>query len=68
MGSILSLISGALSVVANWLGFQSKRLDLKNAPDVRQAEINQKETDAVAKTDKAIAGRDAAEVRRELAE
>lgn len=68
MGGILSLISNALGVLSGWLGIQSKRLDLKNAPDVKAAAVEQDEADAVSKTNKAIASKDVDEIRKELAE
>lgn len=65
---VLELISNALGIVKEWLGFQSKKLDLKNAADVKDAAKRQDEVSAVDKTEKAIAGKDVNELRNELAE
>ncbi len=69
------MISEALAFAANlagavkeWFGFQGKRLDLKNAPDVKAARAAQDELDAEDKTRKAIAKKDTDEIRNELSE
>ncbi len=68
MGSILSVISNAFSVISGFLGFQGKRLDLKNAAAVQTAQAAQDEANARDKTRLAIATQDVKETRNELAE
>jgi hypothetical protein len=69
------IIDKALELAANlvglgkeWLGLQSKKLDLKNTAAMEQAKERQDEVKAQDTTNRAIAGKDADEVRRELSE
>jgi hypothetical protein len=64
----VALIANALGVVKEFFGFQSKKLDLNNAADMKAAAVAQDEAKAVDVTDKAIAQQDTAEIRKELAE
>ena len=66
--SILALLSNVAGIVAGWLGIQSKKLDLNNAPDMKAAAVAQDEAKAEDVTAKAIAKRDTAEIEKELAE
>ena len=68
MGGLVSLIANALGIVSGWLGLQSKKLDLRNSPDMKQAAEASDEQKAVDKTNVAVANKDPQEIRRELAE
>ena len=68
MGGIVELISNGLSAIAQFFGFQSKRLDLKNAPDVKQAAIAQDEVNAVDAEEKAVEQNNVEQIRKDLAE
>jgi len=65
---IISLLSGVASAVSNFFGYQSKRLDLKNSPQMEKASETQKELAACDKTSSAIAQKDSDEIRKEIAE
>lgn len=64
----LSLASNLAGAVKEFFGFQSKKLDLKNAADVKAAQAVQDEVDAGDETRKAIAKKDANEIRNEISE
>jgi hypothetical protein len=66
--SILALLSNLASIAAGWMGIQSKKLDLHNAPDMKAAAVAQDEAKAVDLTSQAIAQQDTSEIRKELAE
>lgn len=68
MGGIVELLANALGVVKEFFGFQSKRLDLKNAQDVKDAAIKRDEQRALDKSQRAVADGDLAEIRKELSE
>ena len=68
MGGIVELIADALGAVKEFFSFQGKRLDLKNAADVKNAAILKEEQKAVDKTTKAVAEKDIDEIRKEIAE
>jgi hypothetical protein len=68
MLGIVELISNALGIVKEAFSFQSKKLDLKNASDVKAAATKQDEVSAKDKTAKAIATNDIDELRKEGAE
>lgn len=68
METILALVSNLFGAIKEVFGFQSKRLDLKNAQDVKDAAVRQAELDAVAKTEKAVAEKNTDELRKEIAE
>lgn len=68
MFDIVGLAKSALDVIAGFLGFQSKKLDLKNTEDMKAASERQDEQSAKDRTAKAIANKDADEIRKELAE
>lgn len=68
MGGIIEAISAALGIIKGWIGLQSKKLDLRNAQDVKDAAIRQDEQAAEDKTAKAIATNDIEELRKEIAE
>jgi hypothetical protein len=65
---IVDLISNLVGAVKEFFGFQSKKLDLRNAADVKAAAANQDEAKARDVTSQAIAKKDTDEIRRELAE
>jgi hypothetical protein len=64
----IALISNFFGAVKGFFGYQNKKLDLKNAPDVKAAAQAQNEVSARDKTEAAISGKDAAEIRKELSE
>lgn len=66
--SILTLIANALGAIQGWLGIQSKKLDLKNAADMKAAQQKQDEVSAVDKAEKAIAQKNTDEIRKDIAE
>jgi hypothetical protein len=68
MGGIFSLLSNAFSALSGWLGFQTKKLDLKNSPAVQAAAAEQAEQAKVDATNQAIAKKDVTDIRQELAE
>jgi len=61
----LKSIFAAVGAVFGWM---RERSALKNAPDVRQAEIQQKETDTTSKVEKDVAKEDVEAIRKDLAE
>lgn len=65
---ILALVANALGAVQGWLGFQSKKLDLKNAADMKDAQKKQDEVSAVDAAAKAIAQKNTDAIRKDLAE
>jgi hypothetical protein len=65
---IIALLSNGFNAIAQVFGFQSKKLDLKNQPDVKQAAEAQKEAGAQDKARAAIAKKDTDEIRRDLSE
>jgi type II secretory pathway pseudopilin PulG len=65
---IVGLISNALGAVKEWLGFQSKRLDLKNTDAMRAAAQAQQEQAAKDRTATEITNQDVNKLRDELAE
>lgn len=66
--TILNLASNGLGALKEFLGLQSKKLDLKNTQAVQIAQAHQDEVSAVDKTNVAIAKKDLNELRKELAE
>lgn len=68
MFDFVGLATSALDVVKGWIGLQDKKLDLRNAQDVKDAAIRQDEQSARDKTAKAIAEGDVNELRKEIAE
>ncbi len=64
----IGLISNFFGAVKGFFGYQNKKLDLKNAEDVKAAAVAQNEVSARDKTDAAIASKDEAEIRREISE
>ncbi len=65
---VLEIIGNALGVVKEFFGFQSKKLDLNNALDIKQSKTNQEEQKLVDKTNNAIEKKDINEIRKELSE
>lgn len=63
---MLTLLSNIFGAVKEFFGFQSKKLDLKNAADVKNASVRQQEQDEVDATNKAIAKKDIDEIRKRL--
>jgi predicted TPR repeat methyltransferase len=68
MGGIVEAIAKALGLASEWLGFQSKKLDLKNADDVKAAAKAQDEATRTDQTKQAIAKNDLDELRKEISE
>lgn len=64
----MNLLSAIFRAVAELFGFANRRTDLKNAPDVRKAAVNQSEADAVAKETKAVTAQDVDAIRKGLAD
>lgn len=64
---IWSFLTSFFQAVGSVFGFASKRQDLKNAPDVRQAEIAQKNSDAKDKIEDHVEKRDVDATRRDIA-
>lgn len=68
MGSLITLLSNVAGIVSGWLGLENKKLDLKNAADMKQAAQASDEQKAKDKTAAAVAARDSDELRKELSE
>lgn len=68
MFDFVGLATSALDVVKGWIGLQDKKLDLRNAQDVKDAAIRQDEQSARDKTAQAIAQGNLDELRKEIAE
>jgi hypothetical protein len=64
----VALLSNLFGAVKGFFGYQNKKLDLKNAADVKAAADAQNEVSARDKTDAAIASKDVTEIRKELSE
>lgn len=65
---VIAMISNLAGMAKEFLGFQSKKLDLKNTASAQAAATAQKEVDAQDKTAKAIANDDLDELRKEASE
>jgi Flp pilus assembly protein TadB len=69
---IMTFISGTITAVAtlasNIMTWVNKRAELNNTAPMQAAKTNQLEANAQAKTAEAIKGKDANEIRNELAE
>jgi hypothetical protein len=66
--AILALLSNLSSIAASLLGMQSKKLELRNAPDMKDSAERHDEQAAVDKTETAIAKGDIDEIRKEISE
>ncbi len=64
----LSLVSNAIGAFKEFIGFQSKKLDLKNTASVQEAAKIQNATTQKDEIAKAIREKNIEEVRRHLAE
>lgn len=63
---IIELVSNALGAVKELLGIQSKKITLKNAEDIKKAEILKEEQLQQDKVNKAIANKDEDEIRKAI--
>lgn len=59
---IIALIANLFGAVQQFFGFQSKRLDLKNTQDMKDADAAQKEQDQKDAINKAIAEKNKDEI------
>lgn len=64
----LELLSSVASAVASWLGFQTKKLELKNTATMQEAAKAQAAADAQGRVEDAIGRKDVKAIREELAE
>lgn len=68
MGGIVDALGAFFDAIKEVFSFRSKKLDMKNAEDMRQAAGRQDEQSAEDKTAQAIKNKDTDELRNELAE
>lgn len=65
---MIELIANVFGAIKEFLGFQSKRLDLKNQQEMKDAQKAQEEVNAVEKTENAVERKDVNAIRNEIAE
>ena len=65
---MLKIFQGIFGAIVAVFGWAKHRSELKNAPDVKQAQVNQDEVNAVSKSESAVEKKDVTAIRDELAE
>jgi hypothetical protein len=68
VGGIVSTLKALFGMVAGIFGYARDRSKLKNAPDVRAAEVGRQEQAEKDKVNKAIAENDEDEIKKRLSE
>ena len=66
--NILATLKEAFSAFASFFNWSKHRSEVKNAPDVKAAAIAKQEQQQVDKANKAVAGGDLDEIRKQAAE
>lgn len=64
----MNTITAIAQAIAQFFGFQSKRLDANNTEPMRKAQTAQKEVDAVSAAERAVKDKNTDEMEREAAE
>ncbi len=65
---ILESITAFFQAIGQVMGFVNKRTDLKNAPDVRAAQVGQDEVDRKNKVEADVAKKNVEQTREDIAE
>lgn len=65
---MLNLLSNLFNLIGNVFGFQSKKLDINNTPEIKKRVEHQKEEDFKGKVENAIKDKDIKKIREFLAE
>jgi hypothetical protein len=68
MTGIVAAISAWGQAISQWLGLQSKRLDLNNAADIKASKERVNDSKEVDRVNAAIAKGDVNEIRNQIAE
>jgi hypothetical protein len=68
VNSIFATLTSAFQAIAGYFGWAKQRDAEKNAPDVKAAAVARQEQQQVDQTNKAVAQKDAEQIRKELAE
>ena len=65
---ILEVLGNLFGGVKEFFGFQSKKLDLNNSPDIKKSKINKEEQKLIDKSNNDIQNKNIEEIRKQLSE
>jgi hypothetical protein len=66
--AVIALISGAAQAVSGWFGYASTKLTIENEQAMQDMARRQDEVKATDRSERAVADKDANEIRKEIAE